>query len=316
MLPQDFGIIIACCDQDYLFAKGCCASIRHFLGDVPIALIIDGTFSVEPLQRLYGVQVLNHDTVQDPFLRQHSFGWGKTKMIAFWESPWQHFLVLDADTNVWGNILRYANFEQYDVIIDDPQCSYPEADIEEYFFDIATIETHFPDFNWRAHREDYFCTGTFFASRGIFPLTDYQEILAFTAAHPQSFKYGEMGFLNFMFCRAADAGQIRLNKVDFQLLAPDQPLDDLQTRFPVTAQGPQPQGDDATVIHWCGPKPWLMNQKAHPDPMTFARREFLARDRGYRGWRADLWLQAEDNYSLLLKYQKKARKKIRRLLPF
>jgi hypothetical protein len=32
---KDFGIIVACYQKDYRFAKGCCASIRYFLGDVP-----------------------------------------------------------------------------------------------------------------------------------------------------------------------------------------------------------------------------------------------------------------------------------------
>jgi hypothetical protein len=30
MIPTDFGIVIACSDQSYLFVKGCCASIRYF----------------------------------------------------------------------------------------------------------------------------------------------------------------------------------------------------------------------------------------------------------------------------------------------
>jgi hypothetical protein len=67
---EDFGIIIACCYQDYLFAKGCCASIRHFLGDVPIGLIVDGTFSLSSLEKEYGVRVLNHHTVTNEFLRK------------------------------------------------------------------------------------------------------------------------------------------------------------------------------------------------------------------------------------------------------
>jgi hypothetical protein len=123
---EDFGIIVACCFQDYLFAKGCCASIRHFLGDVPIALIVDGTFSVSSLEKAYGVQVINRNTISNEVLKNRSFGWGKTKMIAFWESPWKHFLVLDADTNVWGNVLRYADFEQFDVIIDKASYGYSD----------------------------------------------------------------------------------------------------------------------------------------------------------------------------------------------
>jgi hypothetical protein len=101
---EDFGIIIACCDQDYTFARGCCASIRYFLGDTPIALIIDGTFDTSPLEQTYGVKVINPSTVSSTFLKERSFGFGLTKMIAFWESPWKHFLYLDADTVVWFNI--------------------------------------------------------------------------------------------------------------------------------------------------------------------------------------------------------------------
>jgi hypothetical protein len=103
--------------QDYSFAKGCCASVRYFLGDVPIALIVDGTFSVSSLEEAYQVQVINHHTISNEILKKRSFGWGKTKMIAFWESPWQHFLYLDADTNVWGNVLKYQNFDQFDVLL-------------------------------------------------------------------------------------------------------------------------------------------------------------------------------------------------------
>ena len=67
---EDFGIIIACCDQDYLFAKGCCASIRYFLGDVPICLLIDGTFSVSDLEKSYGVRVIDRTTVSQEVLRK------------------------------------------------------------------------------------------------------------------------------------------------------------------------------------------------------------------------------------------------------
>ncbi|WP_434222373.1 hypothetical protein ACOKW7_03225 [Limnospira platensis CENA597] len=99
---QDFGIIIACCFKDYHFAAGCCASIRYFGGDVPICLIVDGDFNTTSLEKTYGVKIINQKTVKHPFLKENSFGWGLTKMIAFWESPWQNFLFLDADTIIWG----------------------------------------------------------------------------------------------------------------------------------------------------------------------------------------------------------------------
>jgi hypothetical protein len=307
---EDFGIIVACCYQDYLFAKGCCASIRHFLGDVPICLIVDGTFSVSSLEKVYGVQVINHHTVRNDFLRNRSFGWGKTKMIAFWESPWKHFLVLDADTNVWGNVINYADFSKSDVIIDHPRYGYSDELVCEFFFEVKEIEKHFQDFNWRAHQNEYFCTGTFLASRDIFSLDEYIEILNFTEKYPGIFKYGEMGFLNFMLFRAADEGRIRLGKAPMQLIVPDFEQEELRKRFPVTPTGPVSQNQEAIVIHWCGPKPMVSTSKAYSDPMSFCRRQFLQYERGYTGAVANLWLQLEDSYSLLNVYKNKI---IRRL---
>jgi hypothetical protein len=307
---EDFGIIVACCYQDYLFAKGCCASIRHFLGDIPICLIVDGTFSTSPLEKAYGVRILNHQNVSHELLQKRSFGWGKTKMLAFWESPWKHFLVLDADTNVWGNILKYANFKEYDALIDKPRYGYPDESVCEFFFEISAIEQYFPDFNWQAHRNDYFCTGTFFGTRGIFSLEEYIEILDFTEDHPGIFKYGEMGFLNFMLFRAADAGRIRLGQVPMQLIVPDFERTELQKRFPVEKTGPVVDNEEAMVIHWCGPKPRLSTSQVYPEPMSFARRQFLLKERGYTGTTADLWLKLEDSYSLLNVYKNKIIRKL------
>jgi hypothetical protein len=316
---EDFGIIVACCYQDYLFAKGCCASIRHFLGDVPICLIVDGTFSVSSLEKAYGVRVLNHHNVSNEILRQRSFGWGKTKMIAFWESPWKHFLVLDADTNVWGNVLKYANFKNYDAIIDKPRYGYSDEMVCEFFFEISGLEKHFPDFNWQAHRNDYFCTGTFFATRDIFSLEEYVDILDFTEKNPEIFKYGEMGFLNFMLFRAVDVGRIRLGQVPMQLIVPDFEREELRKRFPVEEAGPVVQNEEAIVIHWCGRKPRLSTSEAYPEPMSFSRRQFLHKDGGYTGATADLWLRLEDSYSLVNVYKNKIMRRLsqysRKLIP-
>ncbi|HEY9603597.1 MAG TPA: hypothetical protein V6C85_18420 [Allocoleopsis sp.] len=302
---EDFGIIVACCYQDYLFAKGCCASIRHFLGDVPICLIVDGTFSVRSLEQAYNVRVINHHSIQNDILGQRSFGWGKTKMIAFWESPWQHFLVLDADTNVWGNILKYADFNKFDVIIDKPLYKHPDRFVSEFFFETSGIEQHFPNFNWRAHQSDYFCTGTFFGTKGIFSLDEYIDILDFTENHPGLFKYGEMGFLNFMLFRAADEGRIRLGQAHMQLIVPDFEQEELKKRFPVEKTGPAMSDREAIVIHWCKVKPLLSATQAHSEPMSFCRRQFLEKERGLTGALADFWLTLEDYYSVLNVYKNK-----------
>ncbi|MBP0020323.1 MAG: hypothetical protein J7647_22560 [Cyanobacteria bacterium SBLK] len=311
---DDFGVIIACCFQDYLLAKGACASVRHFLGDVPICLLVDGTFSTKSIEKAYDAIVINRNTIKIDVLRERSFGWGTTRLIAFWESPWQHFLILDADTNIWGNVLKFADFENYDVIMDEPNYNYPDEEIIEYFFEIDEMEKHFPDFDWRSHRTQYCCPGVYFASRDAFPLEEYVEVLDFIDRYPHIFKYGDMGFLNFMLWRAADAGKIRVGNADFQILAPNYGKEALEKRCLITDSGPVVKDDDAAIIHWCGDKPLMSTSKTYADPMKFSRRKCLQAENGLTGMPADLWLQWEDFYSTSIKYKNKAQKKLKKLL--
>src|SRR5687768_16946542 len=132
---KDFGVVVVCSKNDYLFTKGCCASIRYFMGDVPICLVVDGDFSVESVRKTYNTQVLYRKNVKNDFLRNKSYGWGITKMIAFWESPFEHFLLIDSDIVLWGDMRKYANFKDFDLIIDKPLSKYSQKDVCLYFFE-------------------------------------------------------------------------------------------------------------------------------------------------------------------------------------
>lgn len=322
-MSQDFGIIIACCDQDYSFAKGCCASIRYFLGDVPLCLIVDGKLDTLTLERIYDVKVINKQSVSSEILRTKSFGFGLTKMVAFWESPWKNFLFLDADTVTWFNILKFANFKDYDVIIDKPDCFRSDKDICSYFFDTAKLERYFPSFDWRAHRNDYFCTGVFFASRDIFSLDEYAEILDLVSREPQLFLLGEQGLLNFMLCRAKDNGKIRLGQESIQIIVPDCDQQKLQEEFSFSNKEPFYSGRDV-VIHWCGPnKPVAATSSVYSKPMTFFRQKFLqdvnegawskqnsSQAPAANGFLENVQLRAEDIQRYIMKYKNKVLRKL------
>lgn len=308
---DDFGIIIACCPQDYLFTKGCCESIRYFLGDVPICLIVDGRVDTRDLEATYGVKILDKTSVKNEFLRQHSFGWGITKMIAFFESPWEQFLFLDSDTNIWGNVLAYANFDRYDAIIDRHSHVHSVAEINEFFFDTRLMATHFPEFPWRSYQDHYFCTGTFFARRGIFALEEYRTILELTDSLPRLFPYGgEMGFLNFMFCRAAHEGRLRLGQADLQVICVDFSRQQLQQRFPMEPQGPLADQTPAAVIHWPGRKPFFRSPRTHTAPMDYCRLRALQKSTGIKGTVATRRLRLEDGRTRVLIYRNKVLRKL------
>jgi hypothetical protein len=309
---EDFGVIVICCDQDYLFAKGTCASIRHFLGDVPICLLVDGTFSVAEVEKTYGAKVINRLNMTHEVLKKRSFGWGTTRMIAFWESPFKHFLIVDADVAIWGNVLKYANFNEFDLIIDRPCYEYSDEAIAEFFFDIPALQTYFHNFRWR--NRPFVCPAVLFGTRGIFSLEEYIEILDFNDKHPGVFKYGDMGFLNLMMFRAADEGRLRLGQEDIQFLVPDFPPEDVKKRFPINETGPAVKGEDAIVIHWAGPKPTVSTKQAYSEPMSFFRRKFLQDAREVTGLKAEVALQLEDWQRNIIFYNRKISKKLGNLV--
>ncbi|TAF56250.1 MAG: hypothetical protein EAZ60_10240, partial [Oscillatoriales cyanobacterium] len=181
-------------------------------------------------------------------------------------------------------------------------------------FDIPGVEKHFPMFRWSESRSNYFCTGTFFAKRGIFSLEEYIEILDFTEANPGIFKYGAMGFLNFMIFRAAGENRLRVQNVDMQLLVPDFDQDLLRKRFPVAENGPAGDRESATVIHWCGPKPTLSTSKVYSEPMNFCRRKCQEDAWNRTGLAAEMSLQVEDFQRSIYVYKNKFKKKFRQLV--
>jgi|SRR6516165_8570701 len=145
------------------------------------------------------------------FLRSRSFGWGLTKMVCFWESPFERFLWLDADTSVWGDI-RKKLFQQgnWDIYTDKSDGSYSREDVTEWFFDADKLEQRYPGFNWQRYAGSNYCTGIWASRRGVFPLQEYKDILNVVDEDPSLFKCAEMGLLNFMIFRAMEEGRVKV----------------------------------------------------------------------------------------------------------
>lgn len=112
----DFGITISCYQGDLPLLKGCLESIRANLPvDLPICLIVDGEMPLGDLIQTYGLIVLTESEV-DPHLRKKSYGYGLTKMVAFWHSPFEHFLHIEADAVCWGDVSKTLPWIDFDFI--------------------------------------------------------------------------------------------------------------------------------------------------------------------------------------------------------
>jgi hypothetical protein len=186
---MSFGVVILCCNSDYPFAQGCLASVRTFMPGVPICLLVDGTVDTTVEEALEGVSVLRRETVQSQALREKSFGWAVTKMVAFWESPFERFLLLDADTCVWGDIRAELNWAaDEDMVIDQPLYRFDGPAIDTYFFSRTGIGQFDPAFDVERHADRYFCPGVMAARRGIFDLDWYLQLLDLSQRGDSAFR--------------------------------------------------------------------------------------------------------------------------------
>jgi hypothetical protein len=268
-MGQDFGIIIGCCKQDLRYAVGCYESIRFFMPTVRVCFLYDGDRTPLFLESLPFATVLDKTRVNDSWLKKNSFGAGITKMVTFFESPFENYLFLDADTVVCGDVSGIFDPKEYDLVV-DKRSHFDDQAISKWLFDVEQFRKFFPAFDFDKHREDYFCTGVFFAKRGVLDLSRYREILEFTQCHPGVFKFWEMGFLNFMIFESKDLGRNRVLGLPYQMIASDHDAESMRVRFESAIKNPT-SVDDPFVFHFPNPKAFKFQKACYSYPMTYFR---------------------------------------------
>ncbi|MGA3067185.1 MAG: hypothetical protein ABSF29_10095 [Tepidisphaeraceae bacterium] len=295
---SDFGVVVCCCKFDYFLAKGCVASVRHYLGDVPITLFVDGRFDASGLAKAFDVNVWYRDQVKDAWLREFNRGWGLPKMTLFWESPYERYLYLDCDTLVWGDVVAaHGGQGDWDMIIDEGDLiSRPwianvgsEAWVNKEYFNTEKVERLSPGFAWRKYAGEFFCSGTFFGRRGAIGLEEYKEVIRLRDENPGVFPIGEMGLLNFMIFRAADQGRLKLVRRPMELVC-DYYMDRgvARERMKFEEGAPPRRPERAMVLHFTDPKPLTDSRGVH-EPFDYFRMEALRRISGSgSGWRIRL----------------------------
>lgn len=277
MTSSDFGITVSCYRGDLPLLKGCLASIRENLpACLPICLIAHGAFPTSELEKLYRVTVLDEGQV-DPKLRAASYGYGVTKMIAFWHSPFRWFLHIDSDAVCWGDFTQGLPWAEFDLIYNEPHEIITNHIQTTQYFDPEMIFPALPAFPWQG--QPFFNTGVFTARRGIFDLDEYLGLLRFQERHPQSFLCGDQGILNYLAFRHITAGRLHVRSWPFQAVVPVVRHEELAARFTFANGRPVIRERDRRLIHWAGPKPYLIERHPYVEPMVHYRLEHLRRSR-------------------------------------
>jgi hypothetical protein len=270
---MSFGIIIVCSNKDFSLAKGCLASVKYFMPDVDVCLLIDGDVDTTIVEKAYKCTIIKRSDIQNKFLKENSFGWGITKMNAFWESPFDEFILLDADICVWGNILEKFERDQYDMIVDQPQYGFDNEAINKWFFDTSMLSGIDPIFKPEDYCKKYFCTGIFYSKKEVFDLKWYQELFEYSIQRKDLFKFGEMGMLNYMIFKSVEQRKLNVANKYIQHICPDFERSYSAELFPF--KNGMPSVGESMVIHYNGNrKPYLKNRLSYHEPMTFFRSYF------------------------------------------
>ena len=276
-ITADFGVVTACHAGDCFMVKGTCASIRHFMPDVPICVIVDGDHSIKELEDTYGVIPLPVNSCSDVRLRSICRGSSKSKWCALWEGPFEHMLYVDSDVVVWGDVRQGAAFKERDFVMMSPFTGSAEnkGSIDHFFYSTGRIAGLFPDFDWVG--KPFFCAGAFAMRRGLFPIEDLLELQALSQKYPDLFKFQDQGIFNFLVQRSIQAGGVDLAINELQYIAADHPRKETQARFGDSPWRLPVNVAEPALLHLCGEKPLLQNLSAYSAPFTAARLEHYKR---------------------------------------
>jgi hypothetical protein len=217
------------------------------MGNIPITLLVDGpetnTLELEKLpniRRMVAQEVLDREYAQ-------LFSGFWVKLIAFWKSPYERFLLVDADTLIWGDVRSYAELDRFDFIAvyrftNEAKLETVE-EVQRSSFDVEVIKKFDPALDWRGLEAPP--SGAFFARRGVFS----KEYLM-TLRRLNCWRCYDNGLLHYLLWRAAREGNPRTTGFRFHLFPADHTSPPNDRFLPRDCQRP-------AIIHWITKKPKL-----------------------------------------------------------
>jgi len=268
---SDFGIVTACHAGDYFMAKATCASVRHFMPDVPICVIVDGDFSIKELEDTYAAIPLPLRELEDHRLRKICPGSSKSKWAAMWEAPFERYVFMDADVLALGDLCQDPLLKERDFVIMSPFIGdeASSSNINHFFYDLERLRSLFPDFEWKGM--PFFCAGAFATKRGLFPIEKFLELESLSAKEPSLFRFSDQGTLNFLVQDAMRRGTLEPGINRMQYIVPDYPIQESVNRFGADCFRIPGAADEPLLLHFCGNKPLIQNLHAYRAPFTAFR---------------------------------------------
>jgi hypothetical protein len=272
-----FGFVTGCHAGDKFMVQATLASMRHYCSEIPICLVVDGSFDVSDLEKEYDLVVLRISELPSDEMRRLISGNARAKHAAMWEGPFEFYVWLDSDAIVWGD---FTSQLRTDI---DFQIFWSNVDIPADATDIPSWMPHFqfdpqklrkfdPEFDWRGRA--YFSAGVFACKRNVIPFEKWIEAELWEKEVPGLFgDFADQPLLNYFVHSMTQRGQIKSAMTDLQHIWVHHGKEELMKdcngagwHFPKEIHRPR-------VAHFCGRKPFLFYRDTYSRPFTIARLE-------------------------------------------
>ncbi|GAA4753429.1 glycosyltransferase [Flavisolibacter ginsenosidimutans] len=239
-------IAIACFKKDLFLLRACVASIRYWYPNVEIFLIkdyIQGAFSTVEIEKTFNVKTF-------PAQRKF-FGWPWSKLAVILHNERDKYLFLDSDVVLLGKVLDKLNSYEDDFIV----TGVLEEDkfnptVNAHYIDMKKMESfdasyRFPGFGFNG--------GQIVMTSGLLKEADFASVIKFepdiTNKHPDIFKHGDQGPLNYVFAKAHQLGKIKLRYEDFWIWP------GIPAAQQIDLNAIKNKTGIPYVLHWAGIKP-------------------------------------------------------------
>ena len=305
-IKAPFGFVTGCHAKDKFLVQGTIASIKYFCPDIPICLVVDGTFDVSDLTSQYDLIILRVSDLPSQKMRNLLSGNYRAKLSAMWDGPFEFFIWLDSDAIVWGDFTHLVR-KDVDFHIfwrGSTQCSTSDEInmFKHYHFDPDKLNNFDPTFQWEGRT--YFCSGAFACRKNAITFEEWMTIESWNLEEPNLFAWGEMGMLNYLVHSKAQQGKLNITCDDLQHIWVEHGKEELIKdcassgwKLPKNVARPR-------IAHFCGFKPLLHIPSSYSKPFTIARLQHYYYKK-YSIWDAYIFLLLEEMPIILEKLKRR-----------
>jgi hypothetical protein len=234
------AVVISSYRFDVELTRICVASIRYWYPDIPIWLLKDlhyGDFSTREIEKHWRAQVY-------PGCGK-TLGWGFGKLEVMTELPRRRFLFVDSDTVFAGRVIEHLEQFDEDFIVERDYAAAKQ--VEQELFDLAKLAVLDPGFRFPGFG---FNTGQICVNTGTITKHELRELVNWRTRrveHPDIFRNGEQGLLNYLVLRKLQRDGLTLRREP--LMAWPGGEDAAQH---IQLRDFTPEGKHHQVIHWAG----------------------------------------------------------------